>query len=215
MRRMWGLLVAGLALAIGMVAPAAAQNRFWLVNDSGRVIETAFVSPSRLDNWGPDILGSGVLQAGQRVWVTPNFGDCVLDVRVTYAGGGEDQRMAVNACTINRIVFGGGGSGAGATISGGPGASISPNRVTSGDPSFHFINGSSAEIRELYVSLSSDSNWGRDRLGSGTLSPGARLPVQLPAGAGCTVDMRVVYMDGQSQERRQVETCSVNGYSWR
>jgi hypothetical protein len=212
---MWGVVLAGLALAFGIAAPAAAQNRFWLVNDSGRTIETAFVSPSTLDNWGPDILGSGVLPAGRQVWVTPNFRDCVLDVRVTYAGGGEDRRMAVNACTINRIAFGGSGSGAGAVIGGGPGATISPRRAAAGDPSFHFINATGNEIRELYVSLSTDSNWGQDRLGAATLAPGQRLPIQLPAGRSCTVDMRVVYMNGAAQERRSVETCSVNGYSWR
>jgi hypothetical protein len=89
--------------------PAEAQNRFYLVNGSGQVIQEAYVSPSRISEWGPDILGTGVLPAGNQVWVTPNFSDCVLDVRVRYANGTDDTRMQVNACNISRIVFGGGG----------------------------------------------------------------------------------------------------------
>jgi hypothetical protein len=206
-------LVGGLALP----ATAQAQNRFWLVNDSGQVIERAFVSSSRVSDWGPDILGSGVLPPGNRVWVTPNFGDCVLDIRITYQGGGEESRMGVNACSISQIVFGR-SAGAGASLGGagpGAGAVISPGRPVAGNPSFYFTNGTGATIREVYVSLSTDSNWGGDRLGSQVLQPGQRLQVSLPAGSVCTVDMRVVYMDGRAAERRRVETCSVSEFVWR
>ncbi|WP_439551785.1 hypothetical protein [Falsiroseomonas sp.] len=92
-------LIACLALLAGLLgaSTAQAQNRFWLVNDTGRVIERAYVSSSRVSDWGPDILGTSVLPPGQRVWVTPNFGDCILDLRVTYQGGGEESRMQVPA----------------------------------------------------------------------------------------------------------------------
>src|SRR3712207_5184269 len=106
---MRALLVAVLTLAatlFGGAAPAEAQNRFWLVNGTGAQINEAYVSPSRLSNWGPDILGQGVLPAGQEGWVTTNFGDWRLDVRVRYANGGEETRMGVNACSLSRIVFG-------------------------------------------------------------------------------------------------------------
>jgi hypothetical protein len=205
-------LLAALVLAaalIAAVAPAHAQNRFWLVNASGMTIQEAYVSPSRLPNWGPDILGASVLPPGQQVWVTPHFGDCILDVRVRYANGAEDTRMGVNACGLSRIVFGG---GAGARI-GGAGATIAPAPV--GNPSFTFVNQSGATIRELYVSLSSDRNWGPDRLGANVLAPGQSISISLPATGVCTVDMRVVYMNGAAAERRGVETCSITGYGWR
>jgi hypothetical protein len=206
-------LVAVVALvgALWGAAPAQAQNRFWLVNTSGQTIQEAYVSPSRLDNWGPDILGANVLPPGQQVWVTPNFGDCVLDVRVRYASGAEDRRMGVNACGLSRIVFGG---GAGGRIGGGPGATVYPERGAR-NPSFNFVNRSGAEIREIYVSLSTDSNWGPDRLGTNTLPPGGTIWIPLPEGGACTVDMRVVYMNGAPQERRGVETCSRMDFGWR
>ncbi|PWS37904.1 Tat pathway signal protein [Falsiroseomonas bella] len=197
-------------------ASAEAQNRFWLVNNTGRVIEQAYVSSSRVEDWGPDILGTSVLPSGNRVWVTPSFGDCVLDVRVTYQGGGEERRMQVNACNISQIVFGRAGAGAGASVGGGgAGATVSPGRPAAANPSFYLRNGTGVTIREVYVSLSSDSNWGGDRLGQNVLQPNQRLQVSLPAGRGCNVDIRVVYMDGRAGERRGLETCSLAEVIWR
>lgn len=213
-------LLVALALLAGLVgglvpAVAQAQNRFWLVNNTGRVIERAYVSSSRVSNWGPDILGNGVLPPGQRVWVTPNFGDCILDVRVTYQGGGDDERRQVNACGLSQIVFGGGG-GAGASIGGGGGGSgavISPRG--GGNPSFWLANQTGVPIREVYVSLATQNTWGPDRLGSQLLHPGQRLQVSLPAGITCLVDVRIVYMDGRASERRQLNTCNIAQLNWR
>ncbi|WP_439598391.1 Tat pathway signal protein [Falsiroseomonas sp.] len=205
-------VLACLALLAGLLAAgtAQAQNRFWLINDTGRTIERAFVSASRISDWGPDILGASVLPAGERVWVTPSFGDCILDVRVTFQGGGESTRMQVNACNISQIVFGGGGRGGA-----GAGAQISPARPASMNPSFNFVNGTGITIRELYVSLSTDGGWGPDRLGTQVMAPGQRVAISLPAGVTCAVDMRVVYADGRAFERRRQETCSLNSYVWR
>jgi hypothetical protein len=211
MRAMVAAAVALAAIVFGVVSPAEAQNRFWLVNATGMQINEAYVSPSRLSEWGPDILGAGVLPAGQQVWVTPNFGDCVLDVRVRYANGAEDTRMGVNACSLSRIVFGG---GAGAAIGGGPGAAVSPGRAAVANPSFTFVNNSGETIRELYVSLTSQRDWGPDRLGQDVLEPGGSVALRLPQAGVCTVDIRVVYMNGAAAERRGVETCSINAYGW-
>lgn len=207
-------LAALLLLAAGAtLSPASAQNRFWLINQSGQTIESAYVSPSRIDNWGPDILGNSMLGAGQQVHVTPQATDCTIDIRVRYQGGREETKMQVNACSLTRVVFGtGGGGGAGASIRGG-GAGATTRAA--GDPSFSFVNRSGSVIRELYVSLSTESNWGRDRLGDAVLEPGNDRWVELPAGRTCTVDVKVVYMNGREQERRGVETCSRTDMAWR
>ncbi|MDO9499492.1 Tat pathway signal protein [Falsiroseomonas sp.] len=199
------------ALLAGLVAAgsAQAQNRFWLVNETGRTIERAYVSSSRVSNWGPDILGTSVLPYGERVWVVPSFGDCVLDLRVTFQGGGESTRMQVNACRISQIVFGGRGGGAGT------GAQVAPSQPAAMNPSFNFVNGTNTTIRELYVSLATDGGWGQDRLGTQVMRPGQRVPVSLPAGVTCAVDMRVVYMDGRAFERRRQQTCNLNSFVWR
>lgn len=63
-------------------------------------------------------------------------------------------------------------------------------------------------IREIYVSSAEDSGWGGDRLGAGVLQPGQMLVVRLPTGQ-CVNDLRVVFMDGQAQEQRGVNTCAL------
>jgi hypothetical protein len=187
-----------LGLFVGMwlgAAPVSAQNRFSLVNNAGQTIEQVYVSPSRSNNWGRDVLGTGVLPAGASTWIVPGFGDCVLDVRVVFQGGRSEERRQVNACSLSRIVWGGGGGG--------------------GDPSFQFVNSAGVVVNELYVSLSSDTSWGRDRLGDATLAPGAGFWVALPSGKVCTVDVRVVYADGRAVERRGIETCSMQALNFR
>jgi hypothetical protein len=101
----FGLSAAAPAVA-QQPAQQPAQNRFWLVNDGARVVEAVFVSAARMPDWGNDILGAAVLPPARRAWVVPNFPDCVLDLRVTFQGGGEERRMAVNACALSQIVVG-------------------------------------------------------------------------------------------------------------
>jgi hypothetical protein len=189
-------LLALFALLIGLTAAgtAEAQNRFWLDNQSGVTIREAYVSASRVDVWGPDILGASVLPAGQRVWVTPAFGDCVLDVRVVYMDGRADERRNVNACGLSRIVFGG---GTGAIVGGG------------GDPSFRLANATGAVIREVYASSARLSSWGPDRLGANVLAPGQSIYIALPPSMGCLTDLRIVYMNGAVQDRRNFNSCSI------
>lgn len=215
------LMALGLLLACGALAPAEAQNRFWLTNNSGETIREAYVSSSRVQGWGPDILGQGTLGPGREVWVTPTFSDCMLDVRVVFMSGREQTRMGVNACSLSRISFGGGGgmvqqpgAGAGAVIGGGPGTAqgVVPG---AGNPSFNFINQTGATIREIYASSARVQGWGPDRLGANVLAPGGSLWINLPGGMGCLTDIRVVFMNGASQERRGIETCSINAINWR
>jgi hypothetical protein len=82
------------------------------------------------------------------------------------------------------------------------------------DPSFRLNNGGNRVIREVYVSSANDSGWGSDRLGANVLSPGQAMVVRLPNGQ-CVNDVRVVFMDGQAQERRQVNTCALTDMAFR
>ncbi|BDG73679.1 Tat pathway signal protein [Roseomonas fluvialis] len=203
-------LIAALVLLFATATPAAAQNRFWLQNNTGQTIVAANVSPSRVPEWGPNILLQGPLRPGMQVYVEPTFRDCYLDIRVRFADGTEDGHLGVHACTLSRITFG-------RDV---PQAPVPPppreREVEREDPSFVFVNRSGEPIREIYVSLTTERNWGRDRLGPRQiLPPGASMPIGLPRLGVCTVDMRVVYMDGRVLENRNVETCSIRSYAWR
>ncbi len=77
------------------------------------------------------------------------------------------------------------------------------------DPSFNLVNRSGQTINEVYVSPSSEQFWGRDWLGADVLPNGRSLPIRLAPSAGCQQDIRVVYADSRSEERRGVNTCGV------
>ncbi|MBR0678305.1 Tat pathway signal protein [Roseomonas alkaliterrae] len=204
--------LATLALLLGLIAaaaPASAQNRFWLQNNTDLPIVAAQVSPSRVSDWGPNILTRGPIAPGMQVWVEPTFSDCYLDIRVRFADGSEDGHLGVHACTLSRITFGRDAPQAAAPPP-------SPGERMPNNPSFRFVNASGEAIREIYVSLTTERSWGPDRLGPRQiLPPGAALHIPLPRGSVCTVDMRIVFMDGRILENRNVETCSIREYAWR
>jgi hypothetical protein len=81
-------------------------------------------------------------------------------------------------------------------------------QAQSNDPSFRLTNNSSVVINEIYVSSSEVNSWGPDRLGDRTLGSGAAYVIRLPPGQ-CINDIRVVYTNGQANERRQVNTCNL------
>jgi hypothetical protein len=88
-----------------------------------------------------------------------------------------------------------------------------PAAAASSDPSFRLGNRSKTRINEIYVSSSSEANWGADHLGQNILEPGGVIIIRLPQGQ-CVNDIRVVYASGQATERRQVNTCSLTDLSF-
>ncbi len=82
-------------------------------------------------------------------------------------------------------------------------------RAQSNDPSFNLVNRSGQTINEIYVSGVSQSNWGRDWLGQNVLPDGQSFPVRMQAGQECSNDIRVVYANGNAEERRRVNTCNL------
>lgn len=80
-----------------------------------------------------------------------------------------------------------------------------------GDPSFSLVNRGAAAVRTLYVTPSGDPNWGEDRLaGRPPIPPGGSFPVRRRADGRCRMDIRVVFADGRSEERRGLDTCTLD-----
>lgn len=77
---------------------------FNLVNQSGRVIEQFFASPSSQQEWGPDRLGDEVVQPGASFAVRLPVGECSYDLRVVWAGGQSQDRRGVNTCALSNYV---------------------------------------------------------------------------------------------------------------
>jgi len=185
---------------LGLVAawPAAAQQdpSFNLVNRSGQTIEQIYVSPTSEQFWGRDWLGAEVLADG-RSWpirLPPSAG-CQHDIRVVYADSRAEERRGVNTCGLTQMVFGSAAA---------PSPSAAPR---GGNPSFNLVNQGRSAIREVYVSSARDTNWGSQRLPR-HMQPGEHLAVRL-AENECVNDIRVIWLDGRTEDRRGVDTCQL------
>ncbi|MBL6456267.1 hypothetical protein JMJ55_13110 [Belnapia sp. T6] len=76
------------------------------------------------------------------------------------------------------------------------------------DTSIEVVNRSGVQIDELYFNPSSNSNWGRDRLGENVLTPGRTASFR--PGRGGNYDFRVVWSGGGEAEIRGVDICAIS-----
>jgi len=191
------------AAMLGLAAlPAGAQQNdpsFRIVNNTDKVVNEVYASPSNQRNWGHDRLGAEVVPPGGRQIIRLSAeGSCTNDLRIVYQGGTAEERRGLDTCAMTDVVLGGGGA--------------APRNAPQGNPSFNLVNQSGRVIEQFYASPASQQAWGPDRLGADTLvQPGQTVPVRLPQGE-CSYDLRVVWQGGQAQERRNVNTCTLTNY---
>jgi hypothetical protein len=197
-RLAFSIVLAAVVLAATMLTAdrvtAQGNPAFWLINQSSESIYYLYVTRTNQTNWGDDLLGSDVITVGERYAVRPAAGSCQFDLRVVYSGGESEERRNINLCDISELVFTGPGS---------------DNRTTSSSADFDLVNDSSQTIYRLFVSSVSADNWGEDRLGTNTLSPGRRFEVDLPADGQCRYDIKVEYADDRVEERRNLNLCEL------
>ena len=111
MRQFFLAGLATIALAGTSVAPALAQEakqNFVLVNRTGYELSHVYVSPSKSDDWGDDIMGQDTVSDGATVRVRFERGTrtCHWDLKVTYS---DDDSSAywrsIDLCTVERITI--------------------------------------------------------------------------------------------------------------
>lgn len=86
-------------------------------------------------------------------------------------------------------------------------AGFTPSRAQSDNPSFNLVNRGPNAIRELFVTPAGDARWGQNRLQGVTIAPGASYPVRRRIDGNCFFDVRVVFTDGHTEDKREVNTC--------
>jgi hypothetical protein len=105
------LFAAVVTIVLVFAVPAGAQEAkqdFKLVNKTGYELKALYVSPSKSDDWGDDILGEQVVGDGQVVNVhfSPKAHTCHWDLKVTYT---DDDSNAVwgniDLCTVEKITI--------------------------------------------------------------------------------------------------------------
>lgn len=197
-----------------LAAPASAQQgdpSFNLVNRSGRLIFEVYASRATDQDWGSDRLGDKALPNGRSFTLRLPQGPCMWDLRVVYerAGGATEDKRNINLCAVTEVVFEGRQTAQGQQQRPQPAPQQrgTPSGPT-GNPSFNLVNQSRVAVMEAYVSLSTEQEWGPDRLGNDTVPAGRHFAIRLPEGQ-CLYDVRFVYENGQSDERRRVNLCEV------
>ena len=101
---------AAVALVAALWAlPAFADPRdFNVVNNTSIVLTHVYVSPSDTSDWGDDIMGRDVLNAGENVDVTFRKFDgtaCLYDVQVVGQQGQSGVLYKVDLCSISTVTF--------------------------------------------------------------------------------------------------------------
>jgi len=86
-------------------------------------------------------------------------------------------------------------------------------RLAPADADVTLVNATGRTIRSLRASLSSETDWGEERLGPGGLAPNGRMLLRFAKGQSCAIDMRAEFGAGTpTMERMQVQTCAVNEF---
>jgi len=86
-------------------ARATGNPSFNIVNHSGQVIAQAYVSAAVMADWGPDVLGTEVLEPDAHIAIRLPEGDCSYDIKIVYQNGRNEERRGVNTCDIANVVF--------------------------------------------------------------------------------------------------------------
>jgi len=107
------LLITGFssAAAILMFAQSALadQRDFQLQNNSSVDIASVYVSPSGVNSWGDDVMGSDILPSGQTVnmnFTGSDDGTCNYDIKVLSTQGQEGYLYKVDLCSVSTVTFG-------------------------------------------------------------------------------------------------------------
>ena len=99
----WFLCLA--ASASAQSPPPPHHPSLVLVNRSGLTVTEIHVSPSPVPVWGPDVLGSAVLDDGASFEARLPSVTCVWDVKVIFRGGLGYERRDLDTCRSNDLVL--------------------------------------------------------------------------------------------------------------
>lgn len=105
-RSMAGLLLAMGLLLVTRLAAAGTQD-FMVTNATGVEIHALYVSPTKADSWGEDILGEDTLGNGQSVEIHfPNSERAkVWDLRVEDKGGNSIEWTGLHLNEIEKVTL--------------------------------------------------------------------------------------------------------------
>jgi hypothetical protein len=170
--------------------PAMPTLEVAVSNRSQVALRELYALPSGTDpgrGWGPDRLGTEVIEPGGSFAFRLRTRDCTFDLRAVYADDREEVRRALDLCRMRSLAF---------------------DRTGIPRPQSRSVlvaNRHLATVQEVYLSASNEANWGPDRLGTAILPAGDDATVSMEG--GCEADIRIVFPSGAAEERRAVNIC--------
>ena len=184
--------------------PPAGSATFTLANRTTTPIKEIFATPAGLGNWGqnrldgrngnPTSLAPGATYAVRRRAAA----QCIFDLRVVFADGKAEERKGVNVCAIEEVTIGA------ATV-----ATDTATGKAANDPSVRLFNRAAVPVTEFFATPSGLGNWGKNRIGLEVLPPDNKRLFELPRDGNCIYDLRVVFADKRSIERKRANLCRV------
>ncbi len=180
-----------IALAAALLVPAAAMAQpdpsFMIRNEGQKPITAFFATPAGRANWGQDRLNGRGLAVGATAAIRlRRDGNCIYDLRATFAGGQTEDRRAVNTCTMKRVAV---------------------KELAAGPRAFRVLNQGAAPIVELDARPAGSAKWEVNHLPRGAIAPGQARQITLPPRGGCVFDLRVRFANGTVREKHAADLC--------
>jgi hypothetical protein len=169
--------------------PAMPRLEATVANRSAIVLRELYAAPAGRGAdraWGPDRLGATMIEPGASFALRLRTRDCSFDLRAVYADDREEEKQAVDLCRTRDVAF-------------------DRSAIPQQRHGIVLANRHLATVQEVYLSSSSHSDWGPDRLGAVTLAAGDDATVEMEG--GCAADLRIVFPNGAAEERREVDIC--------
>jgi len=103
-------ILAALTLALVTPTPAKADSAldFVLVNDTGYTIDKIFVSPSKVEEWGEDVMGQDQLEDGKSVKIhfsRAHEKDTKWDIKVVFIDNENRYWSDLDLSTISEVTI--------------------------------------------------------------------------------------------------------------
>jgi hypothetical protein len=179
------------------------ENQITITNQTGYTAFFLYFSPSSSTEWGNDLLGRNVLLSGSS-WkhrLSSNHrAGTLYDIRLTDLDGDTYSKFQIPISANQNIVFNIADIDLG-NLQPTQTQSLPPPRMQ--DIPVRIFNRTGYHVWHVYVSPSSSSEWGQDRLGNDVLMNGANVTVRINSPG--RFDIRLVDSDGDTYTKMGVE----------
>lgn len=169
--------------------PSTPKLDIAITNQSEVALRALYASTDGTEGWGPDRLGPQVLEADGGFRLRLRSRDCIFDLRAVFVDDREEVRSRIDLCAERAVAFDR------STIP------RLPSRT------LVLVNRHLAVVQEVYVSSSTDGDWGPERLGDAApLRVGEEATMTLES--ACQVDIRIIFPNGGAEEGREADLCA-------